>query len=85
MAKREGNAGADQLACMPPPAPRRTKQVVLSEEEYTSRLAAIIERDFFPDLPKTRAKLQASALAQATHWRTCTQHPRPCTRDRHST
>jgi protein DGCR14 len=46
---------------MPPPAPRPPKhrqRVVLSEEEYTEAVGKIIERDFFPDLPKLQQQLQ---------------------------
>lgn len=43
---------------MPPPAPLGRKQVVLDEDEYTEKLEAIIERDFFPDLPKMQNKLE---------------------------
>ena len=50
---------ASQL--MPPPAPRQQrvrKQVVLDEDEYTARLEKIITRDYFPDVPKLKNKLE---------------------------
>ncbi|PRW50786.1 DGCR14 [Chlorella sorokiniana] len=53
-------AGAQQLiAAMPPPPPRppKRKEVVLDEDEYTATLEAIIERDFFPELPKLESKI----------------------------
>ncbi len=45
---------------MPPPPARlpKRKQIVLDEDEWTSKMEAIIERDFFPELPKLEAKLQ---------------------------
>lgn len=57
---------------MPPPAPRpkRKQRVVLSEEEYKEAVGKIIERDFFPDLPKLQQQLQvrcACAVSAALH------------------
>ncbi|KAG1677253.1 hypothetical protein FOA52_013452 [Chlamydomonas sp. UWO 241] len=55
---------ATVMALMPPPAPRhplnqsdRVKEV-LDEETYTSHIEAIIERDYFPDVPKMRSQLE---------------------------
>jgi hypothetical protein len=56
---------------MAPPPPRapaeapRWKPLVLEEEEWAEALESIIERDFFPDIPKLQSKLewlQARAL-----------------------
>ncbi len=50
---------------MPPPKPRgarklppKPKQLVLEEDEWAEQLEAIIERDFFPDVPKLQSKLE---------------------------
>lgn len=45
---------------MPPPRPRapRPKAVVLDEDDWTSSIEAIIERDFFPELPKLQSKVE---------------------------
>ena len=45
---------------MPPPAPRVPKRAgptVLDEDEYVSRLDAIITREYFPDVPKLKDTL----------------------------
>ena len=44
---------------MPPPAPRLPKRkVVLEEDAYTEAIEAIVERDFFPDVPKMQNQLE---------------------------
>jgi len=48
---------------MPPPArssgqKRQREQTLLEEDEWTDRIEAIIQRDFFPDLPKLQNKLE---------------------------
>ncbi|GAB4818402.1 hypothetical protein N2152v2_005448 [Parachlorella kessleri] len=45
---------------MPPPPPRapKRKEVVLEEDDWTSRIEAIIERDFFPELAKLQSKVE---------------------------
>lgn len=39
------------------PRPRKRPAQVLDEDVYTDNIEAIIERDYFPDLPKLRNKL----------------------------
>jgi len=48
---------------LPPPArrsgqKRQFEQTLLEEDEWTDRIEAIIQRDFFPDLPKLQNKLE---------------------------
>ena len=46
-------------AATPPPAPRPARAPrVLDEDEWTARLDAIITRDYFPDVPALRNKLE---------------------------
>lgn len=40
-----------------PSARRRQKRIVLSEEEYTSTLNDIVQREYFPDLPSLRRQV----------------------------
>ena len=51
------------VSCMPPPPARRGQkrqheQALLDEDEWTDRIEAIIQRDYFPDLPKLQNKLE---------------------------
>ena len=54
------SAGA--VSSMPPPPKRGQKrqheQTLLDEDEWTDRIEAIIQRDYFPDLPKLQNKLE---------------------------
>lgn len=67
------SAGA--VSSMPPPAARRGQkrqheQTLLEEDEWTDRIEAIIQRDYFPDLPKLQNKLewlQVSSAAVVMH------------------
>ncbi len=45
---------------MPPPAPRPPKEEIkiLDEDEWTANIEAIIQRDYFPDVPKLENKLE---------------------------
>lgn len=45
---------------MPPPAPRvvSKKPKVLDEDTYIAAMGEIIERDFYPDLPKLQRQLK---------------------------
>jgi hypothetical protein len=38
--------------------PKRRNAIVLDEDEWTERIEAIIERDYFPDIPKLQNKLE---------------------------
>jgi protein DGCR14 len=59
-------ASATEMQMMPPPKPRvaprklpaKPQQLVLEEDEWAEQLEAIIERDFFPDVPKLQSKLE---------------------------
>ena len=46
-----------RACCLQAPRPRKRHAVVLDEDVYTDSIEAIIERDYFPDLPKLRNKL----------------------------
>ena len=57
------NMSAGAVTTMPPPArrsgqKRQREQTLLEEDEWTDRIEAIIQRDFFPDLPKLQNKLE---------------------------
>ena len=46
---------------MLPPAPRQKRKrekIVLDEDDWTEKLEAIIQRDYFPDLPKLESQLE---------------------------
>jgi hypothetical protein len=38
--------------------PQGPPKAVLPEEDYTAHINAIIERDFFPDIPKLRSQME---------------------------
>ena len=59
-ASREGPGDAT----MPPPAPRSVvgNRAVLSEDDYVGAMEHIIERDFFPDLPRYFHYIYSGAL-----------------------
>ena len=63
-AAAQSPAGSVGRRFMAPPAPRapaeasRWKPLVLEEEEWAEALESIIERDFFPDIPKLQSKLE---------------------------
>jgi protein DGCR14 len=37
---------------------RKREQIVLDEDEWTDKLEAIIQRDYFPDIPKLENELE---------------------------
>ena len=47
---------------MGPPAPRMAKrqreQTILDEDEWVDQIEAIIQRDYYPDLPKLESELE---------------------------
>ena len=46
---------------LPPPArpaKRKRPQTILEEDDWTEKLEAIIQRDYFPDLPKLESELE---------------------------
>lgn len=54
---------AGTMSSMPPPPARsghkrQREQMLLDEDEWTDRIEAIIQRDYFPDLPKLQNKLE---------------------------
>jgi protein DGCR14 len=52
-------AAADRAAMPPPPArPGSKRKVVLEEDTFAEAIEAIIERDFFPALPKLQNQLE---------------------------
>ena len=57
----KGDSGERSLMMPPPPRAHVTKRkpaVVLDEDEWTLNLERIIERDYFPDLPKLQMRLE---------------------------
>ena len=47
------------LMLPPPPRPKRKRETkVLDEDDWTDKLEAIIQRDYFPDLPKLESQLE---------------------------
>eukprot|EP00897_Mesotaenium_endlicherianum_P001530 jgi/Mesen1/1404/ME000130S00494 len=42
----------------PPPAKKPRKQIILDEDAYVTAIERIVERDFFPDIPKLQNRLE---------------------------
>ena len=42
----------------PPPSKKARRQVILEEDVYVAAIEAIVERDFFPDIPKLQNRLE---------------------------
>ena len=74
-ASREGPGDAT----MPPPAPRSVvgNRAVLSEDDYVGAMEHIIERDFFPDLPRYFHYIHSGALIGG-HFFFCRFHRNSC-------
>lgn len=47
-----------ELMPPPPPRPRPGEKHVLDEDEFSTKIEAIIERDFFPSIPKLQNQLE---------------------------
>ena len=76
MSSEVGSLVAKGNELMPPPPPRQAKrkreQVVLDEDEWTEQIEAIIQRDYFPDLPKLENELEwleVSETVSLSHFR----------------
>ena len=68
-----GGGGGDGARRRGPP------RAVLEEDEYVAGLAAVIERDYFPDMAALRAQHACVAIAGAKRpTRTYTRAPRAC-------
>ena len=54
-----GNRGLMLPPPLPARPPKRTReQKVLDEDEWTEKLEAIVQRDYFPDIPKLENELE---------------------------
>ncbi len=69
---------AGVVSTMPPPArrsgqKRQREQTLLDEDAWTDRIEAIIQRDFFPDLPKLQNKLEWLQVSMLSYLEYSTQ------------
>lgn len=54
-----GTSGSSRNLALPPPKRhKRSPQTVLDEDAYVAAIEKIIERDFFPDIPKLQNRLE---------------------------
>ena len=55
-----GNRMTSGLMLPPParPAKRKRPQTILEEDDWVEKLEAIIQRDYFPDIPKLESELE---------------------------
>jgi protein DGCR14 len=59
--RRRNDPEETETTTMPPPPPRRKERrekIVLEEDEFAARLERIIERDYFPNVPRLRDELR---------------------------
>lgn len=67
-AQQAGTSSATALGPLIPVRPGQTslrRQAILTEDEYTSALSAVIKRDFFPDLDRMTAENEYLAAVEA--------------------
>ncbi len=67
-AQQAGTSSATALGPLIPVRPGETslrRQAILTEDEYTSALSAVIKRDFFPDLDRMTAENEYLAAVEA--------------------
>jgi hypothetical protein len=72
--------GGRALGLMAPPAPRapkRKKEIVLEEDDWTAKMEAIVERDFFPELGQLQDKVQWLEVSAAAAHPPCAPPPPP--------
>lgn len=49
-------------------AKRRREPVVLDEDDWVEKIEAIIQRDYFPDLPKLESELEWLGVGLRSAW-----------------
>jgi protein DGCR14 len=65
----------------PPPKPRSKRPAALDEDTFVAAMGEIIERDFFPDLPKLQRQLKWLEGVEKRRVHTLSEvHPPTCPR-----
>lgn len=62
---------------LPPPArpaKRKRPQTILEEDDWTAKLEAIIQRDYFPDIPKLESELEWLGVSNIKIYTLLIQH-----------